>query len=180
MGFREMIEYFADSSNPYTRDELYMVFLDVTRRYLEELLNARNLENVLISQHGEEVAEEFMEALATCSAVVEEADRDVAESGDPRKSIAILFEALDKMKGEDPLQGGYFGKRLDDEDDEEEMRDALVGREAEFYREIYGEDLLPTSKDSLEITGRDGIDDDDYQGYDDEDGDDGEDGDDED
>ena len=41
--FRKAIEYYVDKNNKYSKDELYDVFVYVTKRYLDEVISARQL-----------------------------------------------------------------------------------------------------------------------------------------
>ena len=48
--FRDAIEFYADSRNEYSKEELYTAFVVITRLYLDELISARLLEDLFIKK----------------------------------------------------------------------------------------------------------------------------------
>ncbi|SDY33961.1 hypothetical protein SAMN02910264_01998 [Ruminococcaceae bacterium YAD3003] len=102
--FRKTIEFFADPENDYSKRELYEAFVSVTRLYLDELISARNFENLFISRYGEEDANGFFEDVALCSETVQEGDLEVAFEDDPKAIIKAQFDLLDKLDDDDPLE----------------------------------------------------------------------------
>lgn len=98
--FRETIEYLADCKNDYTKEELHAAFLAVTRLYLDELINARQLENLFINKFGEEASNEFFEAVAGSSETISEADAKISDEIDPVAIIKMQFDTIEKLKSE--------------------------------------------------------------------------------
>ena len=45
--FRETVEDIINNPDNYTKDELYEAFMDMTERYLNEMVTSMNLENAL-------------------------------------------------------------------------------------------------------------------------------------
>lgn len=99
--FRNAIEYFADSSNDYSKEDLYTVFIVVARLYLEELINARQLENLFVERFGEDKTNEFFEAVANSSEAIKEADLEAAFEENPEAVIRARFDLLDRLGEED-------------------------------------------------------------------------------
>ncbi len=100
-GFREAIEFFADNKNEYSKEELYTAFVVVTRLYLDELISARQLENLIVNKFGEESANEFFEVAAGSSETVFEGDTAIAFEKDPGSVIKKQFDIIDKLNKEE-------------------------------------------------------------------------------
>ena len=98
--FREAIEYFADSSNEYSKEELHSAFLVVTRLYLDELISARQLENLFVNKFGEASANEFFEAVANSSETVTAAYEGMSVDDDPAEVIRTQFDLIGKLSSE--------------------------------------------------------------------------------
>lgn len=47
MDLPEKIKYFTDNYNDYTKEELYMEYVDVVTRLLEELISVRSYEEII-------------------------------------------------------------------------------------------------------------------------------------
>ena len=98
--FRDAIEFFADKRNEYSKEELYSAFVVVTRLYLDELISARQLENLVVNKIGEKDANEFFEASANSSETVSAGDVAIAFEKEPRFIIKAQFDLLDKLSRE--------------------------------------------------------------------------------
>ncbi len=98
--FRDAIVFFADSSNEYGKEELYSAFVAVTRLYLDELISARQLENLFIKKFGEEAADEFFEAVANSSRPVNAEESSVVFEQDPAEVIRTQFDIIDRLNSE--------------------------------------------------------------------------------
>lgn len=98
--FREAIEYFTDSNNDYSKEELHSAFVVVTRLYLDELISARQLENLFVNKFGEAAADEFFEAVANSSDTVNEVYGGMSVNDDPKDVIKTQFDLLDKLSKE--------------------------------------------------------------------------------
>lgn len=101
--FRKTIEFFADEKNKYTQHELYEAFVSVTRLYLDELISARNLENLFVSRYGEEASEAFFEDVALFSETVQEGDLEISFEDDPKAIIKAQFDLLEELEDDDPF-----------------------------------------------------------------------------
>ncbi len=98
--FREAIEFFADSSNEYGKDELYSAFVAVTRLYLDELISARQIENLFIKKFGENAADEFFEAVANSSEAVRLNGETTDPAADPVTVISDQFDLIERLNRE--------------------------------------------------------------------------------
>ena len=52
--FRNTVEKIMNNSESYTKEELHDLFLEMTERYLNELLSTMNYEKAIIDSLGEE------------------------------------------------------------------------------------------------------------------------------
>ena len=98
--FRNAIEFFADNGNEYSKEDLYSAFIVVTRLYLDELISARQLENLFVNRFGESAANEFFEAVANSSATVNEGEDAAAFENDPGAVIKNRFDIIEKLNRE--------------------------------------------------------------------------------
>ncbi|MBO4407667.1 MAG: hypothetical protein J5786_00160 [Clostridiales bacterium] len=64
MDYSDVIRYFLDPANGYSKEELYEAYLDVTVRFLEELISAGTYESQIIACFGEEGGSEIIEKVA--------------------------------------------------------------------------------------------------------------------
>lgn len=99
-GFRDAIEYFADNKNEYSKEELYSAFVVVTRLYLDELISARQIENLFVKKYGEGPADDFFEAVAASSDTVIKEYALAASGEDPCSVIRLQFDIIDRLNGE--------------------------------------------------------------------------------
>lgn len=95
--FREAIEYFADKRNEFSLEELHDAFLVVTRLYLDELISARQLENLIVDEYGELAAEKFYESVANSSKTLTLGDKAIEFEKDPRFVIHAQFELIERL-----------------------------------------------------------------------------------
>ena len=86
----------SDSSS-FSKEDYYDAFLDVTERYLNELMSTLAYENKIIEELGDDRADEFMEAVAeeTASKFYED-----IEAADKVQRINSLIDFI-----EDELDG---------------------------------------------------------------------------
>ena len=62
--FRDQLENIIDNPDSYTREELHDAFLEITERYLNELISTLNYEQAIISSLGEEEGNKIIEKAA--------------------------------------------------------------------------------------------------------------------
>lgn len=65
MDYSDVIRYFLDPANKYSKDDLYEAYLDMTVRFLEELISAKTYEDWIIANCGEETGNRLIEQVAT-------------------------------------------------------------------------------------------------------------------
>lgn len=65
MDYSDVIRYFLDPANNYSKDDLYEAYLDMTVRFLEELISANTYEDWIIANCGEETGNLLIEQVAT-------------------------------------------------------------------------------------------------------------------
>lgn len=95
--FRKAIEYYVDKNNKYSKDELYDVFVYVTKRYLDEVISARQLEKLFVKNYGEDATNEFYEAVANSSETLSEGDINTASQKDLRTLISAQFDLIEEL-----------------------------------------------------------------------------------
>ena len=95
--FRNAIEYFVDKNNEYSKEELYDVFITITRRYLDEVISARQLENLFAQTYGEKATNEFYEAVANSSETLTEGDLEISMQKDPAAVISAQFDLIEDL-----------------------------------------------------------------------------------
>ena len=95
--FRKAIEYYVDKNNKYSKDELYDVFVYVTKRYLDELISARQLEKLFEQTYGEKATNEFYEAVANSSEILTEGDLEISLQKDPVAVISAQFDLIEDL-----------------------------------------------------------------------------------
>jgi hypothetical protein len=95
--FRKAIEYYVDKNNKYSQDELYDVFVYVTKRYLDEVISARQLEKLFVKNYGENATNEFYEAVANSNETLSEGDMDSASQKDLKSLISAQFDLIEEL-----------------------------------------------------------------------------------
>lgn len=73
--FRNTIEKIMNNPESYTKEELHDLFLEMTERYLTELLSTMNYENAIIDSLGEEQGNAVIEKVATSNPEINAVDR---------------------------------------------------------------------------------------------------------
>lgn len=104
-GFRTAVEYFADSTNAFSKEDLHSAFLVITKLYLDELISAKMVENLLVERYGEKVTDEFFEAVVRQNEAITEDDTDRLFETDPKAAIVMQFDLIDGL-AEGDLSGG--------------------------------------------------------------------------
>ena len=64
-GFRNTVEKVMNNLELYSKEDLHALFLEMTERYLNELLSTMNYEEAIIESLGEEKGNEVIEKVAT-------------------------------------------------------------------------------------------------------------------
>ena len=90
--FRKNVEDIINNPESYTKEELYEAFLDMTERYLNEMVTSMNLENALTEGMGKENADELIEQVATTNPCINDLDETNAQLSDQKEVIQNLFD----------------------------------------------------------------------------------------
>lgn len=98
--FRQIIEFFVDKDNEYSKEDLYDAFVTVTKLYLDEIISARQLENLFLTTYGEDATNEFYEAVANSSKTVAYGDILIALEKDPKSAIKAQFDLINTLSNE--------------------------------------------------------------------------------
>jgi len=90
--FRQTVEDIINNPDNYSKEELYEAFLDMTERYLNEMVSSMNLENALTEGLGKESADELIEQIATTNPCINDLDETNAQITDQKEVIQNLFD----------------------------------------------------------------------------------------
>lgn len=90
--FRQTVEDIINNPNTYTKDEIYEAFMDMTERYLNEMVTSMNLENALTEGMGKRSADALIEQIATTNPCINDLDITNAQLSDKKEVIQNLFD----------------------------------------------------------------------------------------
>ena len=90
--FRDQLENIIDNPGSYTREELHDAFLEITERYLNELISTLNYEKAIISSLGEEEGGKLIEKAATSDPAFNELSMINAQAEDKKEIIKNLLD----------------------------------------------------------------------------------------
>ena len=99
--FRNTVEKIMNNPESYTKEELHDLFLEMTERYLNELLSTMNYEKAIIDSLGEEKGNEVIEKVATSNPEINDVDRANGEEEEIKNKIINLFNAIEKIQSSD-------------------------------------------------------------------------------
>ena len=96
-------------NNPelYSKEELHDLFLEMTERYLNELLSTLNYEKAIIDSLGEEKGNEVIEKVATSNPDINALDHANDKVEDVRTKINNLFDAIENMQRGETTNDNY-------------------------------------------------------------------------
>ena len=140
--FRDKLSKMVRFPDNFTKDEFYEAFLEMTERYLNELISNLNCENEIINQLGEEQGSALIEAIATNNPALDELYEENAEAEDIQDVIKNLIDFAEGEFGANIGEDGYddddigltaedverylkdsYDDDEDDDDDEDEDED---------------------------------------------------------
>lgn len=90
--FRQTVEDIVNNPDNYSKEELHEAFLDMTERYLNEMVTSMNLENALTDGLGKESADELIEQIATSNPCINDLDDTNARLSDQKEVIQNLLD----------------------------------------------------------------------------------------
>ena len=96
--FHSTVEKIMNNPELYSKEDLHDLFLEMTERYLNELLSTMNYEKVIIDSLGEEKGNEVIEKVATSNPDINSLDYVNGEEEDIKKKIINLFNVIEKMQ----------------------------------------------------------------------------------
>ncbi len=99
--FRNTVEKIMNNPELYSKEDLQDLFLEMTERYLTELLSSMNYEKAIIDSLGEEKGNEVIEKVATSNPDLNTLDSSNGEEEEIRNKIYNLFNAVEKMQSSD-------------------------------------------------------------------------------
>lgn len=100
--FRNTVEKIMNNPELYSKEDLHDLFLEMTERYLTELLSSMNYEKAIIESLGEEKGNEVIEKVATSNPDINDVDRANGEEEEIKNKIINLFDAIEKMQRKNP------------------------------------------------------------------------------
>ena len=105
--FRNTVEKIMNNPESYTKEELHDLFLEMTERYLNELLSTMNYEKAIVESLGEEKGNEVIEKVATSNPEINAVDRNNGEEEEVKNRIINLFNAIEKMRTSDSTAADF-------------------------------------------------------------------------
>ena len=111
--FRFNVELLLSHYDKFSKDEYYSAFLEMTERYLNEMVNTMSLENAIIEKFGEERGNEIIEETFASNPLIDDLDETNIKEFDSVDRIRNLMSYIDFDLGRINLD------RDDDEDDDE-------------------------------------------------------------
>ena len=88
--FRKSLLDIIDNPANYTKEQLYDAFLEVTERYLDEMVSTLNYERNIIAKLGKEKGEEEIERIVASNPVIADLEMENASEPDKREVIKNL------------------------------------------------------------------------------------------
>ncbi|SCW68970.1 hypothetical protein SAMN02910456_02608 [Ruminococcaceae bacterium YRB3002] len=112
--FKETVEELMNNPDAYSKDDFYTAFLEMTERYLSELITTTNLEKAITAGLGRKRADELLEEIATSNPCITDLDATNLLEPDIRDIISNLLAFT-----EFEISGYGLGGDDDFPDDEE-------------------------------------------------------------
>ncbi len=89
--FKRTLIDLIDNPDKYNKDQLYDAFLEITERYLDEMVSTLCFENYIIKKYGEEKGAEIIEAIAASNPAVADLEQTNAREADKSTIIKNLL-----------------------------------------------------------------------------------------
>ncbi len=97
--FRVLVEKIIDNPDDYSKDDIYIAFLEMTERYLIEMVTTSSLEKALTEGMDKEDADKCIEEAVSNDPYVEELDMMNAQEPDIRLIIKNLMDYIENDMG---------------------------------------------------------------------------------
>lgn len=105
--FRSTVEKIMNNPELYSKEDLHNLFLEMTERYLNELLSTLNYEKVILESLGEEKGNEVIEKVATSNPEINVVDGDNGDEEDVKNKIINLFNVIERLQGREKSFDSY-------------------------------------------------------------------------
>lgn len=93
--FRNTVEKVMNNPELYSKEDLQDLFLEMTERYLNEMVSCLNYERALINELGEEEGNQIIEQIATTNPSVSSLDSDNAAESEVKERIENLLSYIE-------------------------------------------------------------------------------------
>ena len=93
--FRNTVEKVMNNPELYSKEDLQDLFLEMTERYLNEMVSCLNYERTLINELGEEEGNQIIEQIATSNPSVSSLDSDNAAEPEVKERIENLLSYIE-------------------------------------------------------------------------------------
>ncbi len=93
--FRNTVEKVMNNPELYSKEDLQDLFLEMTERYLNEMVSCLNFERALINELGEERGHQIIELIATSNPSLRSLDSDNAAELEVRERIENLLSYIE-------------------------------------------------------------------------------------
>ena len=93
--FRNTVEKVMNNPELYSKEDLQDLFLEMTERYLNEMVSCLNYERALINELGEEEGNQIIEQIATSNPSVSSLDSDNAAEPEVKERIENLLSYIE-------------------------------------------------------------------------------------
>ena len=93
--FRETLNNLIDYPNSFSKEELHLAFLEMTVRYLDEMVNTMNYEKAITEGMSKDEAEAMIELVATSNPCVDDLDHENATAESIKEKIENLLTYID-------------------------------------------------------------------------------------
>ena len=96
--FRENLDSLINDPDSWSKEDYYSAFLELTERYLNEMLNALNYENAIMEKFGDEDGEYVIEEITT-KPEIQKLDMQLGELTDKKEVIKTLADYIECQFG---------------------------------------------------------------------------------
>ena len=93
--FRNTVEKVMNNPELYSKEDLHDLFLEMTERYLNEMVSCLNYERALINELGEKEGNQIIEQIATSNPSVSSLDSDNAAEPEVKERIENLLSYIE-------------------------------------------------------------------------------------
>ena len=112
--FKATVEELLNNPDVYSKEEIYTAFLEMTERYLNEMITTTNLEKAITAGLGRAKADEILEEIATSNPCITDLDMTNAEEPDLKEKVRNLLAFTE-------FEIGCYGLGGDDDSPNDEI-----------------------------------------------------------